>query len=850
MTNLIKKDFRLVAIGASAGGLEAIEALFKAMPKSTGLSFVVITHLMRKHTSILTELIGKYTKMQVFTINEAIEIEKDCVYVLPPDKNAEIKNSSLITIEQIEPHRENMPIDHFFKSLAEVRGDKSIAVVLSGSGVDGTIGMRAIKKAGGIVIVQTPDTAKFEGMPQSALDTLLADFVLPLDKIAKEIIAIGSAGENSVSTNTIEIRKIYKLLESHTGHDFSDYKINTINRRIERQMLRNHISSIDEYIRLLTEDSELIDSLFEDLLIGVTSFFRDNMAFEALKTAINLKLSNHKSDEDAIRVWIPGCSTGEEAYTVAIIILECITNLKLKLKAQIFATDIDNKALAFARAAIYHKSEVSNLTPERLNNFFTRENNQYKLKKEVREIVTFGFQNIILDPPFTKLDLICCRNLLIYFNTDLQKKIFRVFHYSLKSKGLLFLGLSEAVTGYSGLFRLIMKDWKIYERNDSASNSAIMLHYPAVKRYPETKLPLNFETPLDDKVDLGNFVAKHFLGTFISATIIINIEGKILYTQGNINVFIKDLLTDSQNIFDAMPVRLKNKISSAIKNSLETQVEIGLSNLKTNVANNNISFNILILPVTQIETDLPLVCLYFQNIVTKEQIDFVVGEHGAGPEISKKIIAMQQELEFTKETLQTTIEELQSNNEELQSTNEELQSTVEEIETSKEELLSLNEELIIVNSELQTRIDLSTSVTEDLNNLFNSTQIIAIFLDTNLCIKLFTPRVDEIMNLRPHDIGRPWRHFANNLKYNDFAANFKEVISQSKEMTFEIESFDHRWFQIRIIPYITLLNTTDGVVITFNEITDHKFCLLKLQESHDVLASLLNTIFFNKESNV
>jgi two-component system CheB/CheR fusion protein len=832
MPNLIKMDFRIIAIGASAGGVEAFESLFKTMPATTGFSFVVVTHLLPKHTSVLTEIISKFSRMQVFTIQKSIEIEKNCIYVLPPDKNVEIKHGNLLTVKQSEPHYDNRPVDHFFKSLAQDQGDRSIAVVLSGSGSDGTMGMRSIKKAGGIVIVQNPDTARFEGMPQSAVDTHLADFVLPINLIIKEIITISKKEASFINPKELELKQILKLLELHTGHDFSDYKVNTINRRIVRQMQRYHVDSLQDYINLLSQQPEYLDFLFKDLLIGVTCFFRDNNAFEALKKIILQQLSIKKSNIDSFRIWIPGCSTGEEAYTIAIILLECVASLKLTIRIQIFATDIDHHALEFARIGRYHKTEVADLSRERLDAFFSVDNNHFKLNKEVRQIITFGFQNVILDPPFTKLDLISCRNLLIYFNTTLQKRLFRLFHYSLGSNGVLFLGTSEAVVGHNGLFRLIRKEWKIYERNDAGSNSAFLLSYPSVKRYAEHKIPLAFKTPLlEDKSDSGNFIAKHFLGAFTSASLLITNQGKILYAYGNIYSFLKDFNTESQNLFELISTSLKNKLIAAIKKSLNNQIKVSLTNLKLKIGAEKTSFNIIILPTPEIESEIPLVCIFFQTITAKDRLDFVLKEYGTEIEIAKKIIDVQQELQFTKETLQSTIEELQSNNEELQSTNEELQSTVEEIETSKEELLSLNEELIIVNSELQTRIDHSVSATEDLINLFNSTQIIAIFLDNKLCVRLFTPYVETIMNLRPNDIGRPWHHFATNLNYNNFNKNIEEVINDSKEMTFEVESFEGHWFQVRVIPYLTLLKTIDGVIITFTDITDYKKCLAALQKT-------------------
>jgi two-component system CheB/CheR fusion protein len=580
---------------------------------------------------------------------------------------------------------------------------------------------------------------KISDAPICAINTGFVDYILPATEIPKQLVKWPHDGSTNNGKISTELRQIFALLHAQTGHDFSSYKLNTINRRIEKQMQSHKLESLSDYVILLQTKRLEIDNLFKDLLIGVTSFFRDADAFETLKKEILLKALKNKPDDYCFRVWIPGCSTGEEVYSIAMIIHECMEELDQFYRVQIFGTDIDTNSLETARIGAYPEIIANDITPERLKKFFSTDKAAYKIKKEIREMVVFGVQNITKDPPFTKLDLICCRNLLIYLNSNLQKKILPIFHYSLKPKGILFLGISETVTGFVNLFQPSVKKWKMYRRKDSEISVQALINFPSIPRVlSNNNIQVTDKMPLEENVDL--------------------------------NASTQDFLLDSH---------------------------ISLSTIEKP-------------PQIKIEK-------------TKATGSAIKG---------KKISQLEQELQDSRNNLQTTIEELESSNEELQSTNE-------EIETSKEELQSLNEELIIINTELQNRINQLATTNDDMNNLFNSTEIAAIFLDNALCVKRFTPKIQELIHLINTDIGRSITHFATNILYEKLLADAEEVIKTLVQKSIEVQSKDHRWYIIRILPYRTLANVIDGVVITFTDITLHKESEEKLNSLNASLQSAL-----------
>jgi two-component system CheB/CheR fusion protein len=830
-----KKELYVVGVGASAGGLDAIEQLLGSSPEDTGLAFVIITHLERSHSSILPELIRKKTHMIVTPIKEGMKVESNSVYVIPPNKNVFIKNGILHLVAQ-ENHP-NLPINFFFESLAEDKKENSIVVILSGSGSDGTLGLKNVKSEGGMVIVQDPLTAKFDGMPRSAIETGLPDFILPPEKIIDQILKCLKNEKFKENKLQPELQQIFMLLRTHTGHDFTHYKLNTIYRRIERQMHAHHVTHIKDYLKFLRTHPNEINALFKDLLIGVTRFFRDEEAFEILKNSILPKLLKNKSNDNSIRVWIPGCSSGEETYSIAIIIREHLEKLKSPYKVQIFGTDIDLKALEVARSGFYPDSIVNEISQERLKRFFTKEKNGFKIKKEIREMVVFGIQNIIKDPPFTKLDLICCRNLLIYFNTQLQKQLFPILHYSLKPKGILFLGTSESIGGYNKLFRLIVKKWKIFERKDAAS-------YPYAKfdfslRSGIHMLAPSAENQVNKKPNIETTINHYLLDHFAPPCIIINKTGDILYQHKKMEKYLKSVSKEAPNFYDIFSEKFQKKIATAIRKANRLKKLVLFNQISIKKTHSEIKLvNLKIKPILDQESVQGLFCIIFEDVHAADSIQ--ISKSQPQGSIQKRHYELQEELQYTKENLQSTIEELQSSNEELQSTNEELQSTNEEIETSKEELQSLNEELVSVNTELQNKIDELASVNDDMTNLFNSTEIAAIFLDNDLHIKRFTPRAQRLIPIIKSDAGRSLQDFATNIKYENLILDAKEVLKNLIPKIIETRSKNNKYYRIRILPYRTLSNLIDGVIIIFDDITQDKEVSKKLNKLNTALNNTLN----------
>lgn len=831
----------VIGIGASAGGLEAIELLFANIPINTGLAFIIITHLNRTHTTLMPEIIKKYTTMSVFLIKEGIKIQPNAIYFLPPNANAILKNNTLHLVELEKG--DHLPINFFFQSLAEDKKENAIAVILSGTGTDGTIGITEIKNQNGTVIVQDPLTAKYDGMPQSAINTGLVDYTLPVEKIANQLLK--EAGHIHLKDEEIssELRQIFSILRTHTSHDFSLYKLNTISRRIEKQMTANHINTLRDYIKFLRSHPHEVNVLFNDLLIGVTRFFRDSYAFEILKGTIIPKLMKDKPEDYCIRVWVPGCSTGEEAYSVAIILREYLDQTNHHNNVQIFGTDIDLTSLEIARHGSYPNSIINDVDKNRLKQFFIKEKNSYRIKNEIREMVVFGVQNIIKDPPFTKLDLICCRNLLIYFNTQLQKKLLPIFHYSLKSKGILFLGTSESISGHDDLFRSIANKWKIFEKKEVISYNYPGFNFSMNPRVTEyLNPPYKGSRMSHEKIDMetiNNFI----LDGHTRAYLVIDKAGNILLSNGRVNRYIDvNKKGFENNLFNLISSKNKSKFIADAEKAINQHKKININYSileKKDIIN---PFKISLSSIAQ-KNSKELLLVTFQEKITNEYIKATKLKYKSIEKMSKRFIEIEDELQYTKESLQSTIEELQSSNEELQSTNEELQSTNEEIETSKEELQSLNEELVTVNSELQDKIDELASINDDMNNLFNSTEIAAIFLDNDLNIKRFTPKVHELINLMPSDIGRPLHHFAFNLKYDNFIDDIKYVLTTLMHKSFEVYSKNDKCYLIKILLYRTLSNIIDGVIITFTDITSHIEDVKLLNASNQALT---NSLIFNK----
>lgn len=821
-------SFYVVGIGASAGGLDALERFFGNMTESSGMAFIVVTHLDPTHVSIMPELIQKSTKMKLSQAEDGMVVEPNHVYVAPANRDIAILHGTIQLIEPLEAHGFRLPIDFFFKSLAADIGEKAICIILSGMASDGTAGLKAVKSELGMVVVQDPKSAKFDGMPSSAIRTGLADYILPPEEMPEQLIKYTSQKvkgvffDRTITDGKIPdtFQKIFILLRTHTGHDFSLYKQNTIYRRVERRMNISQLDSLPNYIRLLQENPAEIQTLFKELLIGVTNFFRDPESWEKLKKVL-LELVKSKPNNSQIRIWVPGCYTGEEAYSVAILLRECMNETKKNFNVQIFATDLDNNAIEKARIGSFSGIEAD-VSKERLNRFFTSEGHLFQIRKEIREMLVFAPQSIIKDPPFTKLDLISCRNLLIYLNTELQKKIIPLFHYSLLPKGILFLGSSETISGFVDLFSMVDNKWKIYKRRESIYSSQPFIEFPVSRQLGKAN-----ETIMEKKEvkNITQLAEKVILQSYSPNCVIITTNGDIVYIHGKTGKYLE--LTNGEakmNIFEMAREGLQQELPALIRKVIASKKSLTAGGIKIKSNGSKQLINLTVKPIREPAEMLGSLLIIFEEVTVQKNVPASKKIHYEKK--SEQIIKeLEHELKSTKENLRSTIEELETSNEELKSTNEELQSTNEEMqssneemETSKEELQSLNEELITVNTEMQNKNDELSVINNDMKNLMESNEIPTIFLDNNLLIKRFTYHATKVINLIASDIGRPISHIATNLKYEKFIEDAEEVLRTLVYKEVELQTKDGIWYQMRILPYRTSSNMIDGLVITFSHI--------------------------------
>lgn len=838
-------SFYVVGIGSSAGGLDALERFFGNMSESSGMAFIVVSHLDPNHKSIMPELIQKSTKMKLFQAEDGMLVKPNHVYVAPANRDLAILHGTIQLIEPPEAHGFRLPIDIFFKSLSADLGEKAICIILSGMASDGTEGLRAVKSELGMVMVQDPKSAKFDGMPSSAIKTGLADYILSPEEMPDQLMKYtsqkvkGALLDKAINDGKIPdaFQKIFILLRTHTGHDFSLYKQNTIYRRVERRMNISQLDNLPNYIRLLQENSAETDKLFKELLIGVTNFFRDPESFEKMKKLLS-ELVKSKPENGQIRIWVPGCSTGEEAYSVAITLRECMNEAKKNFNVQIFATDIDSAAIEKARIGSF-LGITSDVSKERLNRFFTSDGNLFHIRKEIREMLVFAPQSVIKDPPFTKLDLISCRNLLIYFNAELQKRIIPLFHYSLLPNGILVLGSSETIGGFVDLFSMIDNKWKIYKRRDSIYSAQPFIEFPASRPIGKT-----YETTMK-KVEVNNIsrlAEKIILQSYSPNCVIISENGDIVYIHGRTGKYLE--LTHGEakmNIFQMAREGLQEELPALMRKVLSSKKSLTAEGIKVKTNGSTQLINLTVKPIKEPTEMLGSMLLIFEEVLPQKKVSTSkIIHYEKKPE--KFIKELEHELKSAKENLRSTVEELETSNEELKSTNEEMQSTNEEMqssneemETSKEELQSLNEELVTVNTELQNKNDELSIINNDMKNLLESNDIPTIFLDNNLFIKRFTFHATKVVNLISSDIGRPINHIATNLKYEKFIEDTREVLRTLVYKEIEVQTNDGLWYQMRILPYRTTSNIIDGVVITFSDINKIKIVHEELNKLNQIV---------------
>ena len=839
--------FHVVGIGASAGGLEAFEHFFTNMPADSGMAFVLIPHLAPEHKSIMAELLKRYTEMNVVQAEDGMRANPNCVYIIPPNKDMAMLKGTLQLLEPVERRGLRHPIDFFFRSLAEDQGDRAVCIVLSGTGTEGALGLRAIKEKGGLVLVQDPKTTRYDGMPGSAIATGLVDYILPPDKMPEQLLRYAThpyaqplkPAAKAERRFPEPLEKIIVLIRDQTGHDFSLYKRNTILHRIKKRMAILQVGTMADYVTCLRGNPKEIELLFSELLIRVTNFFRDREAFEIIKEKALPLLFKDLHPGQPVRIWVPACSTGEEAYSLAIIVLEYISTLKQKYNVQIFATDIDREAIDMARTGLYPDSITADVSPGRLNRFFIKKASAYKVKDEIRQMIVFAVQNFIKDPPFTKLQMISCRNVLIYFDADLQKKVLPILHYSLKPGGILYLGSSETIGEHLDMFSVVDRKWKIFRAKGAEATPRAPFELrtaaaPVRTARPEAAPAIKKR----DEVSVGAFAEKIILDHYAPPFVIINDKGDILYFSGKTSRYLESAPGKaSLNIIEMAREEIRLELRAALRKAVASGKDMTVEGLQIKTNGGFRTIHLEIRHNAQHEPMRGLLMVVFRELTLPK------GQRkGKASQPSRKmsllVTELEHELRSTKEQLQTTIEELEtanqelgSTNEELQSSNEELQSTIEEMETSREELQSVNEELTTINTELQSKAEESTKANNDMNNLIASTQIATLFLDNGLHIKRFTPATANVLNLVQFDIGRPIGDFSMKLNYPDLEKDIKETLRARALQERVVRHRNGLWYMARILPYRTMESVIDGVVITFVDITEQKRTQEALQDA-------------------
>ncbi|MFX4261704.1 chemotaxis protein CheB [Pelotomaculum propionicicum] len=858
----------IVGIGASAGGLEAFTQLLENLPNDTGMAFVLVQHLDPSHKSILSEILSRSTSMPVSEVEDKTVLKPNCVYIIPPGKAMSVSQGILSLVPREDIARQYMPVDFFLESLAKDQGGKAIGVILSGTATDGSRGLKEIKNAGGITFAQKPQTARFDGMPLNAVAAGVVDFILTSEDIAGELVKIAcSSAFEAVNAETgklfsdgaIELKQIFTILRKACGTDFSLYRELTIKRRILRRMVLHRIEKLDEYVDCLRENPAEVEELYQDLLINVTNFFRDPEAFETLKSRVFPVVVKTRQPGDPVRVWVPGCSTGEEAYSIAILLIEFLGDDAVNTPIQIFATDTNETLIEKARSGIYPASIKADVAPERLRRFFTIVDKGYRISKTVRDMCVFARQDMVKDPPFSRLDLISCRNVIIYFGQAMQKKLFPVFHYALRQNGFLFLGSSESVGVYANLFNLEDKKHKIFSKK--AVQTPIISELAAgeyMAAAVEQREKVSRISPdADLKFNVLEEANRIVLSQYAPAGVIVNSDLEIIQFRGRTGPYLEPASgTPSLNILKMARDGLSLGLHSAINQAKKENVPVRKEGLRVVYNGRSDRVNVDVIPFGEPRTKEKHFLILFEKTVPHD----LTSREKTGSAAVKlrqaevcdednQLIGLEHELAATKEYLKSAVEQyeltneaLRAANEEIQSSNEELQSMNEELETSKEELQSSNEELMTLNDEVQNRNLELGRISSDLQNLFRSVNIPVIMLGSNLNIRLFNHSAEKALNLIATDVGRPITDI--NTKFNNF--ELEQAILEvndtliSKEQ--EVQDRHGCWYSVQIRPYRTLENKIDGVVITFVDISIIKKSLVLSQEARAYAEAIVETV--------
>ena len=866
-------DFPIVGIGASAGGLAAFESFFAGMPsgQTPGMALVLVQHLAPDHESHLVDLVRRQTELEVFEVTDGMEVMEDCVYVIPPAKAMALRGGRMRLLEPTEPRGHRLPIDFFFRSLAEEQGDQAICVVLSGTGSDGTLGVREVKGQGGLVLVQDPDSTEYGGMPRSAIATGMVDQVLPADEMLVRLIdfadraspGTGSTPAPSSPDEEEAFGQIFDLLQDRTGHDFRRYKRNSVGRRIDRRMAVQQVEMLEDYARYLAQAPEEVDALFRDLLIGVTRFFRDRDAFRALEEEGIPRLLQEKPSGSTLRVWVPGCSTGEEAYSIAMLFREQMHSGGQGLKLQVFATDINSAAIEVARAGTYPASIREDVSAERLERFFVldEDGHSYRIRKSIRDLLVFSEQNLITDPPFSRMDLVSCRNVLIYMDAELQKKLMPLFHYALNPDGVLFLGSSESVGDFGTLFQTLDRSAKLYQRREVSTGR--VKHTPGPFVAGRSRRPRHSAKGGTPKAPAGaaawspaELMERELLEHHAPAAVLVDAEGEILYVHGRTGQFLEPAPGDGRmNVLEMAREGLRQDLAVSLHRAVTRRDPVHRVGLRVQANGTSVPVDLTIRAVSTTPDDTSAANLFLVVMDDRGSRSDSGSEEAPSPDpaapdedraqkpddagadpgarqLEEELRAKEEYLQAIQEEMQSSNEQLTTANEELQSANEELQSTNEELETSKEELQSVNEELATINAELEAKVADLSRAENDMENLLAGTGIGTVFVDHDLRIQRFTPSATDLLNLIGSDVGRPVGHLTSRLPaYDRLTEDIEGVLETLVPCEKEVQTQDGSWYLLQIRPYRTRENVIEGAVITFTDITEVKEARATIREA-------------------
>ena len=815
----------VAAIGASAGGITALQTLFEALPAKVGAAFVVIVHLDPEHQSELPRIIAARTRMPVVEVDGERPIEADKIYVIPPNRQLRVSAERISSMPFDEPRGQRAPIDHFFRSVADEHGD-GFAIILTGAGTDGAVGVKAVKEAGGLILVQDPEEAEYPSMPRGANASGVADFILPVREIAKRLPGLvvekrELAAEVLGQREEEVLVRILAHLRMKTGNDFSHYKRATVLRRLARRMQVARTDTFDEYFSRLRDSTQEVEALLAELVISVTSFFRDPEAFQALARDVIPRLFDDAEEKRILRVWVAGCATGEEAFSVLILLLEELARHEFRPDIQMFASDLDPRALAIGREGIYPVAIEADVSEERLRKFFIREGDHYRIRREVRDMIVFAPHSLLRDPPFSHIDLISCRNLLIYLDRDLQNQVCRTFHYALRPHGYLFLGSSESIESH-GLFHVIDRDARIFQSMEHAREMP-----PVTRVLTGARITEPMALPFAQRESRGNFTGEHrqALEHFAPPSVLVDEAHRILNVSETAGRFLLQPAGPISNLAaDLVRPELRLDLQAGLYRAFDEEEATLTLPIPVRFDGEVRQVSLHVRPIAR-DGVAPAAAVIFMEgkVIGLAEAEPHTQEEGSSKlvaQLRSELASTQAHLRTSREQFETINEELRASNEELQSTNEEYRSTSEELETSKEELQSINEELQTLNNELKVRLDAVSRAHSDLQNLMAATDVATLFLDPGLRIHRFTPRISDLFNVTAGDEGRQITDFTHRLDYSGLVDDAERILTDLIPIERTIRTLDGHWLLMRIRPYRTMDDRIDGIVVTFVDVTD------------------------------